>query len=266
MAKAEPQSAPPAATTESQDSTVVTDVDALTDAPRGFVTRLADVGSVAQASVPGLYAWAVTVAPVAWSRGAPGFARVFAVFGVLALGAAVVLEGTGRLRPARLLSVWGLSLASAIVWAVAPAATVPGKIDVARGISGMLGWGLFAYACAAPTFRRSPAAPSFDEGDDLRARAASPRGDRFYFGAAALGAIGLQLIGWAPMSPERALLVRLVTIAAAVGLVTQASVITLARHKRGRAASASSRRRAVIRGLAAVGIVSVLGLLVLLIR
>lgn len=235
------------------------------DGDRNMFARLADMGSVAQASVPALYAWAVTVAPVAWARGGGSLARAASIAGVLALGVAIFLERTDRARGARLLSVWGLVVTSAIVWMAAPSLASATRIDAARGISGMLGWGLFAYASAAPTYRRSAARPLF-EGKELRARATSPTGDRFYLGGAAIVAIALQILGWYARAEERALLVRLVTLGASLGIVTSAVHVALARHKRGRAASPASRRRATIRALAAMAIVLLVGVVVALLR
>lgn len=234
--------------------------------PRGLFTRLADVGSVAQATVPGLYAWAVTVAPVAWSRGNGVASRTIAVWGVLALLGAVAVEGMGRHRIARLLSVWGLTVSSALVWAIGSSSVAATRLDSARGISGMLGWGLFAYASAAPTFRRSPAPPIFDEGSELRARGSSPRGDRYYLIAAAIAAVALQFIGWGPTTAERSLLVRLVTVGAGIAIITSTSHVTLARHKRGRPASTSARTRAVLFGLGAVGLTAMVGIVLALLR
>lgn len=231
---------------------------------RNVVARLADMGSVAQASVPALYAWAVTVAPVAWARGGGGFARAASIAGVLALGVAVFFERTDRPRAARLVSVWGLVLTSAIVWMAAPALASANRIDMARGISGMLGWGLFAYASAAPTYRRSAARPLFE--GELRARAASPKGDRYYLLAAALAAIGLQFLGWYARTDDRALLVRLVTLGASIGIVSSAVHVALARHKRGRAASPKARRVATIRALGAIAVVTLVGIVLTLLR
>jgi hypothetical protein len=235
---------------------------------KSFFARLADVGSVAQASVPGVYAWAVTVAPVAWSRAGGLGSRAAAIAALASLGAGVVLEGVGRTRTARLVSVWGLTLLSAVAWAIAQSGPSAGRIDAARGISGMLAWGLFAYASAAPTFRRSPASPEFEEGENaqLQARGRSPRGDRYYLIGAAVAATLLQFVGWVPASPERALLVRLVTVAAGVALVSSAAQVTLARHKRGQPVSSRSRRRMVILSLGAVGVVVLAGAIVVLVR
>lgn len=234
-------------------------------AARSVIQRFSDIGSVAQASVPGFYAWAVTVAPVAWSRGVGIGPKVFAVAGVVALVAAMVIErsesahsSNGRLGKARLLSVWGLVLTSALAWLLSPTAALSSRVDGLRGVGGMLGWGLFAYASAAPTFRRSPLKPLFD-GDDLRARSRYPRGDRAYLIGATIAAVGLEFVGFKAHQEERALLVRLVTLAASIAIVTHASEITLARHERGRRASAASRRRAAFGALAAVLLVAALG-------
>src|SRR5271168_2107811 len=86
--------------------------------------RVTDLGAAAQACIPGLYAWAVTVAPVAWSRGAPFLAKGTALLGLLSLAAAVVLE---HRRPddaprARAVAVWGLSASSAVTWLLEPSA------------------------------------------------------------------------------------------------------------------------------------------------
>lgn len=241
------------------------------DADRGVFARLADLGGVTQASVPGFYAWAVTVAPVAWAKESGLVSRGAAVLAALSLVAAIVLERRAPdaespdARRARLVSVWGLVGASAVTWLSAPASVHFGRIDAARGISGMLGWGLFAYASAAPAYRRSTARPIF-EGDELRPRATSPRFDWIYLALASLAAVALQLIGWFERSEERALLVRLVTLAASVAIVTQSAEVALARHRRERAASAASRRPAVFTALGAVAVVTVIGVVLMLVR
>ena len=237
----------------------------------GIFARLADLGGVTQASVPGLYAWAVTVAPVALAKESGFLARGAAGLGIVALLVAILLERRAPdaesrdARVARLVSVWGLVAASAIVWLAAPASVQLGRMDAARGISGMLGWGLFADASAAPAYRRSPARPLF-EGDELRPRAESPRGDWIYLALASVAAVALQIIGWLERSEERALLVRLVTLAASVAIVSHAADVALARHKRARAAASASRRASVFTALGAVAVVLVVGAVIVLLR
>src|ERR1700736_6589362 len=100
--------------------------------------RLSSWGAAAQASVPGVYAWSVTVAPVAWSRGASSFARVVSVFAVAALAAGVVMESQLGWR-ARVASLWAFVIACALTWSASPTALAPLRIDVPRGVAGMIG-------------------------------------------------------------------------------------------------------------------------------
>src|SRR3954452_24118179 len=91
-------------------------------ARRRVLERVASLGASAQAAIPGLYAWAITVAPAAWSRGAPLFAKGAAVVGLLAIATAPLVERAppSPLRPwtgpkwARIWSVWGFVLSSAV--------------------------------------------------------------------------------------------------------------------------------------------------------
>jgi hypothetical protein len=199
--------------------------------PLWVMGRSADLRPAAQASIPGVYAWAVTVAPAAWSRGAPVVAKAAAVLGVLSLAFAVSLE---RRSPAlsRIVLVWGLSLTSALVWAVAPAVLAPAKIDPVRAVAGMIGWSLFALAAAAPTLPRIARRGVVAGEAPLRPREVIPRGDIGFIAVGAALAIGLQIVGWHAVSPERLLLVRLVQVAAGLAIIGGATAIALARHLR----------------------------------
>jgi hypothetical protein len=207
---------------------------------------VSDLGSAAQASIPGLYAWAVTVAPAAWSRGATPFAKVFAVLGVLALVAALLLE---HRRPedaprARAVAVWGLSLTSAFTWLLVPGAMSTLRLDVARGFAGMFGWALFAFACAAPPIRRDEASDArVVEGPPLRPRTRLARGDLAIMSLGAAVASILQVVGWRSGPPERAILVRLVAIACGLAILGAATGVALARHARRVPASRRERIR-----------------------
>ena len=227
-----------------------------------FFLRIAELGASAQAAIPGLYAWAITVAPAAWSRGAPLLAKVAAVIGVVALVTAPLVEGAGRVdraqaaaaeareaRPtaprkrfdamkswtgptrARIWSVWGFVLSSAIVWALAPNALSSARLDAVRGALGMVGWALFAFASAGPSLRPDPeAAKRVVAGTALKPRSELPRGDGLYVLIGVLMALLLQALGWGVASPERAVLARLVTIACGIAVLGGTTSIALARH------------------------------------
>jgi hypothetical protein len=227
----------------------------MNDAPprrQRFFARVAEIGSSAQAAIPGLYAWAITVAPAAWSRGAPLAAKVAAVVGVVALVTAPLVEGVARTEKpataerktaiesirswtgpvwARLWSVWGFALSSAVVWALAPQALSSARLDGLRGALGMVGWALFAFASAGPSLRVDLEASSrVVAGTPLKPRSELPRGDGAYVAAGVIMALAMQAVGWNVGSPERAVLVRLVTIASGIAVIGGTTTIALARH------------------------------------
>lgn len=221
-------------------------------APRNVVlARLSELGASAQAAIPGLYAWAITVVPAAWSRGAPLVAKIAAIIGVIALVTAPLVEGAGRSRGqvtehapapsflrawtgptwARIWSVWGFVLSSAIVWTLAPSALSSVRLDGVRGVLGVVGWGLFAFASAGPSLRSDPeAAARIVAGSALKPRSELPRGDGVYVAGGVLIALGMQSVGWAVQAPERAVLVRLVTVVTGVAVLGATTTIALARH------------------------------------
>lgn len=248
----------------------------------GLLSRVAEIGTSAQAAIPGLYAWAVTVAPAAWSRGAPLLAKLAACVGVLALVTAPFVEGAhlrpdpkrgGRSLPppnvdpsrrtptsllttvrswtgpqwARIWSVWGFVLSSAIVWALAPSALSSARLDAVRGALGMVGWALFAFASAGPVLRANPdGVARVVAGTSLRPRSDLPRGDGLYVALGVVMALAMQSVGWGIASPERAVLLRLVTIACGIAVLGGTTSISLARHSgRVPAASKIKLRRAV---------------------
>lgn len=237
-------------------------------APRNVVlSRLSELGASAQAAIPGLYAWSITVAPAAWSRGAPIVAKLAAAIGVIALVTAPLVEGAG-LRPApaapprpadldggrpsqappppkgvaalrawtgptwaRIWSVWGFVLSSAIVWALAPGALSSARMDGVRGALGVVGWGLFAFASAGPSLRADPeAAQRIVAGSSLKPRSELPRGDGAYVAVGVVLALAMQAVGWGVAAPERAVLVRLVTVVCGVAVLGATTSIALARH------------------------------------
>lgn len=238
---------------------------------REVLARVASVGSSAQAAIPGLYAWAITVAPAAWSRGAPLLAKVAAVIGVLALVTAPLVEGGGppavsppdapaepserketllqRVRSwtgptwARVWSVWGFVLSSAIVWALTPAALSAARLDGVRGALGMVGWALFAFASAGPTLRPSESEGRIVASTSLKPRSEIPRGDGVYVSIGVVLALSMQAVGWGVALPERAVLVRLVTVVCGIAVLGGTTSIALARHSSRISASRSLRLR-----------------------
>lgn len=197
-----------------------------------LLPRISALGSAAQAAVPGLYAWAVTVAPVITSRSSPVAAKFAGAAGLLALVAGVLLEP--RMGPrARYVSVWGLVLTSAVAWMASPGALTPLRLDAPRGLAGMAGWALFAFASAAPALKPDNADDDrVLDGPALRPRSVVKRGDLVFVAVGIVAAVMLQAVGWRVVAPERALLVRAVTLAAGLAVLGAATSIALARHTR----------------------------------
>ena len=222
----------------------------------GVFQRLSAVGAAAQASVPGVYAWGVTVAPAAWSRGAPLLAKVAAVTAVLALIGGVLGERFWEGR-ARTVSLWGFVLSCALAWSAAPAALGPLRIDAPRGIAGMIGWALFAFASAAPALQGRREEQRLLPGAELVARKPVVRGDAGFVAGGAFVAAALQLIGWRAASAERELLVRFVALAAGLAVIGAAAEVALARHS---ARVKRSRSRRLRRSMAVLVVLALLGL------
>jgi hypothetical protein len=195
----------------------------------GLFERLSAMGAGAQASVPGVYAWGVTVAPVAWARGASTPAKVAAVTALLALGVGVMSERhwSGRARAA---GFWGFVVAATAAWSLAPPGLGAPRIDALHGLAGVFGWGLFAYAAAAPAL---PSAPdgglALVDAPTTVARQMS-RGDTLYIVGGAFVAAVQQGIGWRVANGERSLLVRFVALAAGLATISAATQLALARR------------------------------------
>jgi hypothetical protein len=224
-----------------------------------FEVLVLDMGATAQATVPGAYAWAVTVAPAAFARASPFVSRAAAVCGLGMLALAPVIE---RSKPAlaRIVSVWGLVATSLFVWIVGPSSFLtPTHTDAVREIAGMIGWALFALASSAPALpRRLRGGPS-ESVARLRRRGDSGRVDALILGIGIVLAAVVQTVGWQTDGPERALLVRLVALSAGVMIVGTASALVAARHLSRKPDQTSSRVKRALVPLVLFGLLAVSG-------
>ncbi len=228
-----------------------------------WLASLSTLGPLAQAALPGIYAWGVTVLPLAWPHGAPVLAKLSAFAGIASLVAAPFVE---RRSPTigRVLSVWGFTVASAVVWLAVPPATA--RFETSRAFAGVIGWALFAFASAAPApARDAGAAARLVASAPLRPRGRIATGDRAILAAGFVVAAAFQAIGWTVAVPERALLLRLLAVVAGLAIIGAATRAALARHA---PSGASIRRR--VRGAAppafALFVLLVVGLLTHLTR
>ncbi len=220
----------------------------------GALRKLIELGPTAQPIVAGVYAWAVTVAPVGYAKHGPRGAHewpaaVFATLALGALGAAIAAEIKLRERPdaARARDLWRTILllafagASLVTWICDTDALSPVRLSAARGIAGMLGWGLFAFSFAAPVVEPVAASPARVTAG-ARARGRVARGDAIFVAIACAAVLALQLVGWNVQAPERAILVRLTTLGA--GILVLGAVGTYLSTRHGALKDASPRARA----------------------
>ncbi len=209
--------------------------------------------------MPGLYAWTVTVAPLAWAHDAPALARLAALIAptILVAGAASGRSAT-QTRAAWL---WGFVAACGVAWGLAPGTLGPRSLDPWRGMAGALGWGLFAAASASPPLDRDRVANPVlrDERPDCPRRARGADGAAVTVGA--LIAVLLQLVGWGVPDPERALLIRFVALVAGLAVMGAATDVALAwRSGPARRTAAPILRSAVLAALV-LSILAAAGLL-----
>jgi hypothetical protein len=229
---------------------------------RQWVREATAFGAAAQASVPGVFAWGVTVAPAAWSRGASLVSKAAAVAALLALAVGVLVDRS-RGGLGKTLSLWGFVLASALAWSAAPASLGPLHVDAPRGIAGMIGWALFALASAAPALGRShPQVDTLDVDDaPLAPRRGLARGDAAYIALGGIMAAALQAVGWRVATAERAVLVRFVALAAGLAIVGASVDIALLRHAPRRPRPPTRRLRGAMTTMAVLALLGVAGVL-----
>lgn len=181
-----------------------------------LAARIGRLGAGSQSIVAGTYAWASTVAPVAWSRGGRALSCTAAVVALVALGAGWPARRRWGER-ARIAASWAFVLCCAIAWGTAPEALNAARIDTLTGVTGSLAWGLFALANAAPALDALSGQGSDDE--PLPPRNRLPGRESRVVLAGAVLAVAIQALGWGMVGPERSLLVRLALLASGLAIV-----------------------------------------------
>ena len=203
--------------------------------------KVLELGPTSQTIVAGVYAWAVTVAPVGFGKHGPRgtqnwVATVFATLAFLALVRGVVTEvllrdqpdSEKKLEQSRTLTLFSFATLSLVTWIVDTDGLSPVRLGAARGVAGMLGWALFAYASSAPVVEPVASPARVEAG--IRARGRVQRGDAIFVGVVAALALALQLVGWNIATPERGILVRVVTLGAGILLLGGAGTFVATRH------------------------------------
>lgn len=217
--------------------------------------KILELGPTGQPVVAGVYAWAVTVAPVGFGKHGPDGVQNWAstIFATLAFAALVrgaVSEARQRedlkaVERSRTLTLFSFAAASLVTWICDDDALSPVRLSAVRGVAGMVGWALFAYACAAPVVEPVLEPARVEAG--ARARGRIEKGDAWFVGTAVLLALALQVFGWSVDVPERAMLVRVTTLGAGVLLLGGVGSFVSTRHGARPVAPLRARQRVATR-------------------
>lgn len=215
--------------------------------------------------IAAVLAWAITVAPAAFSRGSAGLARVTAVLALLCGLSGPLFLGERR-RIGRHLGITAFLVFAVASWLLSLHALHPTRLSPFRAATGSLAWAIFALSWREvwpkPAELREPEA----QVAPLPPRASLPLVSIPILTAAVLSTLFLVLMAFRTREAERGLVAQAVSLACGVALVTAAATIaTTIRKER----SPSTGRRftpVVVRALLLLVLVAVAGALYILWR
>ncbi|MFO0550812.1 MAG: hypothetical protein U0271_20630 [Polyangiaceae bacterium] len=217
---------------------------------------------VVQRALCSAFAWAATIAPVAFSRVGRTPARMLAVLAILSAiaGPAIV---PWRKPLGRHLGISVFLAASLGVWLLTPTALEPTRLDPVLGAIGSFSWIVFALSWGEP-WRLRNQGETEENGTTLRARAELPP---FAVPIGALGvaaALSVVVLAWFVRDHDRSIAAQAAGVGLAVALVSAAATVAVTRgRQRPRGATVPSPAiRAVIVLVGAI----VLGAVVLMLR
>ena len=184
--------------------------------------------------VPGLYAWATTVAAPAFSDRGSLASRLAAgaAAGALLVGPLLVQHHPRAGRAVGILVFGALCVAS---WALGGRALGVTEVDPIRAALGALGWALFAFGWGAvrlPMPVSDQDVESSADGRPLLPRGALPPAARLIFAVSLIGGVAPMLVAWRVARPEQGLLGHAVATLCAIAMVTAGAHIALERPAR----------------------------------
>lgn len=183
--------------------------------------------------VPGIYAWAVTVVPVASDR----FARpsvsltAFLAFVALVVGTFLVKR---RPHLGHALGIWSFVALCLASWLLNLEALQVERLDPLRAGAGTIGWILFALGWGTPwrTGRHPEDDPRAQLHPKLEPRKPPPFRAALSVAFAVFGAIAGLMLAWRSTDPGRALMLHGVALACAVAVVTTSASVGLAQGQK----------------------------------
>lgn len=182
-----------------------------------------DAVSLAMVVLPGVYAWATTVALPAWS--VPGSVARVSALGALALLIGGPWVARRRLALGRIIGVLGFVGLSAGTWGALGSALSLERLDTVRSALGAVAWGLFALGWGS--LRRRSRIPEHDpralDGDRFEPRVTLSRATGVAFGLVLLAALALPLLAWRVRENGVALFAHAVALAASIAALNVGS-------------------------------------------
>jgi hypothetical protein len=218
-----------------------------------------------QTMIAAVVAWAITVAPAAFSRGSAGAARACAVL-ALACGLLGPLFLGERRRIGRHLGITAFLAFSLGAWLLSLHALHPVRLSPFRAATGSVAWAIFALSWREVWPTPPDAREQEAQVAPLQPRASLPRVSIPILTAAVLAALFLVLAAFRTREAERGLVAQGVAVACGIALVTGAATIatTIAKDR----PSAAGRRFTgpVVRALVLLVAVAITGALYILLR
>jgi len=217
--------------------------------------------------LPGLYAWLTTVASPAVSHGAPGSARVTALFALLALLAAPVFVAE---RPVlgRALGIFGFIGCSLLTWLLLGAGLVRNPGDPLLSALGAVAFTLYALGWGSLRRRGTVPedAPNVILGPPLQPRARPHPLAPFVFGLILVSALLPVFLAFRVLEAERGLLAHAVAILAAILTITVGARVATNLGQRRALPLSAERLNAAAVPLALLALLFGLGFLWLVVR
>lgn len=187
-------------------------------------------GHLAPTIAAALLAWAMTVAPVGFSRATPRGTSVLAIAALVAGLAGPALVAS-RPRLGRHLGISLFLAFATATWLLGSAAIHPMRLDPTRGFFGAIAWGSFALSWSDRWGGKPKRLAPDPDAPLLLARSTLP------FFATPLTALGILVsVGYLAFAfrirePERALVAQALAVLCGVALVNAAAVVAISRGK-----------------------------------
>jgi hypothetical protein len=194
-----------------------------------LVTELRE-GRAPTTMAAALIAWALTLAPSGFGRGASSLAAVLCV-GALGAGLGGPLVARARPRLGRHLGISLFAALSTATWLGGDNAIHPLRLDPVRGTFGAIAWGVFALSWSERWSARADPVPFDPEAPLLLPRAGLPLLATAIATLGVAAALAFVALGFQVRDPDRALVSQAVAVACAVAVVTAAGVVATSRGK-----------------------------------